>query len=152
MQTVLKRDQRRLRLEKLSKLNLKKRKIFSHCFKWKFSKLPKSGVQEKAREFRYNIFEDWCFKKNIKHLGLSKFGYEVIHTCNDNGVMIDVSHIGEKSFWDIAAISKKPFIASHSSVHNLCAHFRNLKDDQIIEIKKSQGLIGLNTYPFFIES
>ena len=47
---------------------LKKRKIFSHCFKWKFSKLPKSGVQEKAREFRYNIFEDWCFKKNIKHL------------------------------------------------------------------------------------
>ena len=91
-------------------------------------------------------------KKNIKHLGLSKFGHDVIHTCNDNGVMIDVSHIGEKSFWDIAAISKKPFIASHSSVHNLCAHFRNLKDDQIIEIKKSQGLIGLNPYPFFIDS
>ena len=91
-------------------------------------------------------------KKNIKHLGLSKFGHEVIHTCNDNGVMIDVSHIGEKSFWDIAAISKKPFIASHSSVHKLCSHFRNLKDDQIIEIKKSQGLIGLNPYPFFIDS
>jgi membrane dipeptidase len=38
-------------------------------------------------------------KKNIKHFGLSKFGQEVIHTCNDNGVMIDVSHVGEKSFW-----------------------------------------------------
>ena len=47
---------------------LKKRKIFSHCFKWKLSKIPKKGVQEKAREFRYNIFEDWCFKKNIVHL------------------------------------------------------------------------------------
>ena len=47
---------------------LKKRKIFSHCFKWKLSKIPKNGVQEKAREFRYNIFEDWCFKKNIVHL------------------------------------------------------------------------------------
>jgi len=91
-------------------------------------------------------------KKNIRHLGLSKFGHEVIHTCNDNGVIIDVSHIGEKSFWDMAAISKKPFIASHSSVHKLCSHFRNLKDDQIIEIKKSQGLIGLNPYPFFIDS
>ena len=47
---------------------LKKRKIFSQCFQWKLSKIPKSGVQEKAREFRYNIFEDWCFKKNIVHL------------------------------------------------------------------------------------
>jgi len=47
---------------------LKKRKIFSHCFKWKLSKIPKKGVQEKAREFRYNIFEDWCFKKKIIHL------------------------------------------------------------------------------------
>ena len=47
---------------------LKKRKIFSHCFKWKLSKIPKKGVQEKAREFRYNIFEDWCFKKNTMHL------------------------------------------------------------------------------------
>jgi len=47
---------------------LKKRKIFNHCFKWKLLKIPKKRVQEKAREFRYNIFEDWCFKKNIIHL------------------------------------------------------------------------------------
>jgi len=47
---------------------LKKRKIFSYCFTWKLSKIPKSGVQEKAREFRYNIFEEWCYKKKIAHL------------------------------------------------------------------------------------
>ena len=90
-------------------------------------------------------------KKNIKSLGLNKFGIEVINTCNENGVIIDLSHIGEKSFWDIVKISSKPFIASHSSVHKLCPHFRNLKDDQILAIKHSQGLIGLNPYPFFID-
>ena len=90
--------------------------------------------------------------KQIKQLGLSKFGKEVINVCNDNSVIIDVSHIGEKSFWDIVNITKKPFIASHSSVYNLCPHFRNLKDDQIIAIKKIDGLIGINPYPFFIDS
>ena len=91
-------------------------------------------------------------KKKIKHLGLNNFGKEVVNTCNENGVIIDVSHIGEKSFWDIASISTKPFIASHSSVYKLSQHFRNLKDDQILEIKKVGGLIGLNPYPFFIDS
>ena len=47
---------------------LKKQKIFSQCFKWELSKKPKNSVQEKAREFRYNIFEEWCYKKNIKYL------------------------------------------------------------------------------------
>ena len=48
-------------------------------------------------------------------------------------------------------ISEKPIIASHSSVHKLCPHFRNLKNDQIEAIKKTNGLIGLNPYPFFID-
>ena len=90
-------------------------------------------------------------KKNIKCLGLNRFGIEVINTCNENGIIIDLSHIGEKSFWDIAKISSKPIIASHSSVYNLCPHFRNLKDDQILAIKESEGLVGLNPYPFFID-
>ena len=88
---------------------------------------------------------------NLKSHGLNEFGKEVINVCQENKVLIDVSHIGEKSFWDIAKISSKPFIASHSSVYNLCPHFRNLKDNQIEEIKKSKGLIGLNPYPFFID-
>jgi len=90
-------------------------------------------------------------RKNIQSFGLNKFGKDVINVCNENGVIIDVSHIGEQSFWDINEISRKPFIASHSSVHKLCPHHRNLKDDQILAIKKSNGLIGLNPYPFFID-
>ncbi len=90
-------------------------------------------------------------KNSIKTFGLNNFGIEVIHTCQENNVLIDVSHIGEKSFWDIMENSKKPIIASHSSVHKLCPHFRNLKDEQIQAIKKTNGLVGLNPYPFFID-
>ena len=98
-----------------------------------------------------SAYDELHNKNKIKHLGLNNFGKEVINICNEEGVIIDMSHIGEKSFWDIAKICSKPFIASHSSVYKLCPHFRNLKDDQIIEIKKVGGLIGLNPYPFFID-
>ena len=81
-----------------------------------------------------------------------KFGTKVIRTCQENRVLVDVSHIGEQSFWDIIKISEKPIIASHSSVHKLCPHFRNLKNDQIEAIKKTNGFIGLNPYPYFIDS
>ena len=90
-------------------------------------------------------------KNSLKTYGLNEFGVAVINTCQENNVLIDVSHIGEKSFWDILENSKKPIIASHSSVHKLCPHFRNLKDDQIKVIKNVNGLIGLNPYPFFID-
>ena len=90
-------------------------------------------------------------KSTLKTVGLNKFGVEVINICQENNVLVDMSHIGEKSFWDTIAITKKPIIASHSSVYNLCPHFRNLKDDQIVAIKNTNGFIGLNPYPFFID-
>ncbi|MDC3113189.1 membrane dipeptidase, partial [Pelagibacteraceae bacterium] len=75
-------------------------------------------------------YDETYNSSNLKSYGLNQFGKEVINVCQENKVLIDVSHIGEKSFWDIAKISSKPIIASHSSVYNLCPHFRNLKDDQ----------------------
>jgi len=96
-------------------------------------------------------FDEKYNKEKIKTIGLNNFGKEVINICQENKVLIDVSHIGEKSFWDIENISQKPFIASHSSVHKICPHFRNLHDDQIIAIKNKNGLIGINPYPFFID-
>jgi len=71
---------------------------------------------------------------------------------NDLGMMIDVSHAGEQTFWDAIKFSTKPVIASHSCVWNLCPFRRNLKDEQIKAIAKSGGVIFLNFYAGFIDS
>ena len=60
---------------------------------------------------------------------------------NQLGMIIDVSHVGEQTFWDVIKATKKPIIASHSSVYTLTPHRRNLKDDQIKAIAKNGGVI-----------
>ncbi len=84
--------------------------------------------------------------------GLTNFGIAVIKRMNELGVMVDISHVGEQTFWDIIRISNKPIIASHSCVWNLCPHRRNLKDDQIKAIAKTGGVVFLNFYAGFIDS
>lgn len=84
--------------------------------------------------------------------GLTEFGRAVIKRMNELGMMVDVSHVGEQTFWDITTITTKPIIASHSCVWNLCNHRRNLKDEQIKAIAKSGGVIFLNFYAGFIDS
>ena len=71
---------------------------------------------------------------------------------NQLGMMVDVSHIGEKTFWDVISTTTKPVIASHSSVYALCPVFRNLKDDQIKAIAKNGGVIQVNFYSGFLDS
>lgn len=87
-----------------------------------------------------------------KQKGLNDFGKQVIHKMNALGMLIDVSHAGEQTFWDVISLSNKPIIASHSSVHKLTAHRRNLKDDQIKAIAKNGGVIQINFHPAFIDS
>src|SRR5665213_2716467 len=70
--------------------------------------------------------------------GLNDFGKQVVKRMNEMGMMVDVSHTGEKTFWDVMATTTKPIIASHSSVYALCPVFRNLKDDQIKAIAKNR--------------
>ena len=84
--------------------------------------------------------------------GLTEFGRSVIKRMNELGMMVDVSHVGEQTFWDIVQVSSKPIIASHSCVWTLCKHRRNLKDEQIKAIAKSGGVIFLNFYAGFIDS
>jgi membrane dipeptidase len=71
---------------------------------------------------------------------------------NEMGMMVDLSHVGEKTFYDAIAISTRPVIASHSSVYAICPHPRNLKDDQIRAIGKNGGVIFVNFYSGFIDS
>jgi membrane dipeptidase len=84
--------------------------------------------------------------------GLNDFGKQVVKKMNRLGMIVDVSHIGEKTFWDVMAVTSKPVIASHSSVYALCPVFRNLKDEQIKAIAKNGGVIQVNFYSGFIDS
>ena len=82
--------------------------------------------------------------------GLTALGRSVITEMNKLGILTDVSHASDRSFWDIAELSEKPLIASHSNSRRMLAHKRNLTDDQFTAIKKSRGYIGLNFYPPFL--
>lgn len=91
-------------------------------------------------------------QKGARSFGLTDFGKQVVRRMNELGMIIDVSHIGKKTFWDAMSITTKPVIASHSCVHALCPVPRNLKDDQIKAIGRNGGVIHLNFYSGFIDS
>lgn len=76
--------------------------------------------------------------------GLTDHGKALIRACNELKVMVDLSHMNEKGFWDIAALSDAPLVASHSNAHALCQQSRNLTDRQLDAIRDTGGLVGLN--------
>ena len=76
--------------------------------------------------------------------GLTDAGRRLVIRCNELGIMIDLSHMNEKGFWDIAELSDAPLVATHSNVHALCPISRNLTDKQLDAIKASDGMVGLN--------
>ncbi len=83
--------------------------------------------------------------------GLTAFGFEVIKRMDEVGMIIDVSHAGEQTFWDVIKTTKNPIIASHSNCYSLCSHYRNLTDEQIKAIGENGGVIMVNFYDEFIE-
>jgi membrane dipeptidase len=87
---------------------------------------------------------------DLKQKGLTDLGKRVVKRLNDLGVMVDLSHTGEQTFYDALAITTKPVIVSHSSVYAICPVFRNLKDDQIKAIAQNKGVICINFYSGFI--
>lgn len=89
---------------------------------------------------------------SLPHKGLSDLGKKIVARMNELGMMIDISHNGEQTFWDVMKITTKPVIASHSSVWAFCHHRRNLKDDQIKAIAKNGGVIQINFYAGFLDS
>lgn len=76
--------------------------------------------------------------------GLTPPGKQLIKLCNELGIMIDLSHLNEKGFWDIAKISKAPLVATHSNAHALTPSPRNLTNRQLDAIKDSNGIVGVN--------
>jgi membrane dipeptidase len=76
--------------------------------------------------------------------GLTDAGKDLVRLCDARGVMIDLSHLNAAGFRDVAAISTKPLVATHSNVHAICTSTRNLVDWQLAAIRESKGVVGLN--------
>ncbi|QWW67698.1 dipeptidase [Rhizobium sp. WYJ-E13] len=76
--------------------------------------------------------------------GLTEAGFALVRECNRLGIMIDLAHITEKGFWDVAETSDQPLVASHSNVHALTPVARNLTDRQLDAIRERRGLVGVN--------
>ena len=87
---------------------------------------------------------------NGEHGGLSKFGKEVVQEMNRVGMIIDLSHAAETTFWQVLELSTKPVVCSHSSCRALCNHPRNLTDEQIKALATRGGVIQVTMYSGFL--
>ncbi len=85
------------------------------------------------------------------HNGVSQFGEKVIQAMNDNGIMVDLSHAGEKSFYDALEISRTPIVCSHSNCRSLCDHPRNLTDQQMKLLAAHGGVVHVTLYKGFLQ-
>src|SRR5690242_12632132 len=82
--------------------------------------------------------------------GLTDAGKALVTACNQLGIMLDISHLNEKGFWDLAGISDRPIVATHCGAHALCPSPRNLTDKQLDAIKDSDGIVGINFHVGFL--
>ena len=83
--------------------------------------------------------------------GLTDLGKKTVKKMQDKGMIVDVSHLNDKSFFDVIDITSAPIIASHSNSRVLCGSLRNLTDEQLKAIRDTKGVVGLNSYKGFID-
>ena len=113
--------------------------------------LYRLGVRIAALTWNYsNHIASGADEKDHRR-GLTEFGKRVVLEMNRIGMYVDVSHLNDKSFYDIAEISSMPIIATHSNSRAVCGHRRCLTDDMFRLIIKSGGCVGINLYPPFLE-
>jgi membrane dipeptidase len=84
--------------------------------------------------------------------GLTPAGQALVRACNELGIVVDISHLNEKGFWDVARLSDAPLVATHSGAHAVCPSARNLTDAQLDAIGESDGLVGVNFHVGFIRA
>ena len=90
--------------------------------------------------------------KDKKGKGLTAHGKDIIRKMNELGMMVDLSHAGEQTFYDVLSNTSKPVLVSHSNAAALTPHYRNLKDAQLEALKKNGGVVGVNFYSEFLDS
>ncbi|WP_126972106.1 dipeptidase [Gynurincola endophyticus] len=104
-----------------------------------------------------SAMDEEAFKKNPtssngRKIGLNDFGVKVVKRMNELGMMVDLSHVGEQTFWDAINTTTKPVIVSHSCAHSINPVFRNLTDEQIKAVAKNGGVIHVNFYASFLDA
>ncbi len=119
-------------------------------------RLYERGARYLTLTWNYNLSWASCAAMesadmNAKDKGLTDQGRTIIRKMNELGMMVDLSHGGEQTFYDVLAITTKPILVSHSNAHELCPHFRNLKDAQLEALKKNGGVVGVNFYSGFLD-
>jgi membrane dipeptidase len=87
-----------------------------------------------------------------KHHGLNDLGREIVREMNRLGMVVDLSHVSDETFWDVLEVTDKPVICSHSNTRALADHHRNLTDDQLRALAKNGGVIGINYVASFLDS
>jgi membrane dipeptidase len=109
------------------------------------------GVRYMTLTHFYN--DEWADSSTDKpaHNGLTDFGKEIVLEMNRQGMLVDISHVSDKTFYDALALSKAPLIASHSSCRALCNHPRNMTDDMIRALAAKGGVIQINYEKSFID-
>jgi len=120
--------------------------------------ITEAGDVARFRELGvFMIAPVWNFRNRLacgvmekEDTGLTELGKKVVLEMDRLGIILDVSHMSEKSFFDAAKIFKKPICASHSNLKAVKNHRRNLTDEQFSIIKKSGGVAGINIYPQFL--
>ena len=101
---------------------------------------------------RSNEICDSCTSPEPRWKGLSPFGREVVAEMNRLGMLIDVSHISDASFWDVIRCSQAPVVATHSCCRALSDHPRNMTDEMIVALAEKGGVIQINFYPSFLDA
>lgn len=114
------------------------------CLNWNFI----NGIGHP----NFTLSEKPDFTKPNTEKGLTPFGIDVVKRMEKLGMIIDVSHLSDKGFWDVFNNTTKPFIASHSNSRSVCNHVRNLTDDMIKALSSRGGVTGLNFCTNFINS
>ncbi|MGB2629393.1 MAG: dipeptidase [Candidatus Acidiferrum sp.] len=109
------------------------------------------GVRYMTLTHFYN--DEWADSSTDKpaHNGLTDYGREIVREMNRQGMMVDISHVSDKTFYDALEVSKAPLIASHSSCRSICNHPRNMTDDMIKALAAKGGVIQINYEKSFID-
>lgn len=106
-------------------------------------------VWSRPTKFGYGVPFSFPISPNIGD-GLTDRGIALVKECNQLGIMIDLSHLNEKGFWDVAEVSDAPLVTTHSNAYALCASPRNLTDKQLDAIKERNGMVGINFHKGFL--